>query len=201
MILIFESNNNIGLYYCKNGIGWNWSFSNTGWADTGSIRTVAWFHVYKPKDLGTSSVGRATLFEQFGKLLNFQENMANFSQLRRRQSSREILYRSQLSEEFEERRRHHSVSGSRPNTSASTRYSHWINEGPEENEEISSLMWEMRPRYATSAGELKRHRNREVRRFQLALPTNYITEHDATLCKHAIISFFVLIVAFFNRVF
>ena len=89
--------------------------------------------------------------------------MANFSQLRRRQSSREILYRSQISEEFDERRRHRSVSGSRPNANVppSARYSHWINEGPEENEEISSLMWEMRPRYATSAGELKRQRNRD----------------------------------------
>lgn len=86
--------------------------------------------------------------------------MANFSQLRRRQSSREILYRSQLSEEFEERRRHHSISG-RPPISSNQRYSNWINEGLDENEEISSLMWEMRPRYATSAGELKRQRNKE----------------------------------------
>lgn len=81
--------------------------------------------------------------------------MANFSQLRRRQSSREILFRHQFHEDFEGRARHHSVSG-RP----TPHFQRQLSETPE-HDELASLMWEMRPRYATSAGELKRKHKRD----------------------------------------
>ena len=109
--------------------------------------------------------------------------MANFSQLRRRQSSREMIFRRQLSTLMEDlegeraelafaamatapggggRTRHFSASAratlrrqlseaTPPRTSAEQL----------DSDELGELMWEMRPRFATSAGELKRRRKHE----------------------------------------
>ena len=94
--------------------------------------------------------------------------MANFSQLRRRQSSREMLYRRQYSFELEMeekskndpeagmqlRKRHPTISG-RPSS-----LKRQISAAPDPDE-MGEIMWEMRPRYYTSAGELKRKIRKE----------------------------------------
>ena len=91
--------------------------------------------------------------------------MANFSQLRRRQSSREMIFRSQFSMESPEdedgdpgplSQHHHRfpARGARPSLRRQ------ISEAPDADE-MGEAMWEMRPRYATSAGELKRKIKKE----------------------------------------
>ena len=115
--------------------------------------------------------------------------MANFSQLRRRQSSREMLYRKQYSFELEMeeksrndpeagmqlRRRHPTISG-RPTTGRSLKRQ--ISAAPDPDE-MGEIMWEMRPRYYTSAGELKRkirkERKAERDRQEVRVSEWYIT--------------------------
>ena len=96
--------------------------------------------------------------------------MANFSQLRRRQSSREMIFRSQFSVESPEDGDEIAPMGAAATGAAHHRFPsrganrhslrRQISEAPDPDE-IGEAMWEMRPRYATSAGELKRKIKKE----------------------------------------
>ncbi len=112
--------------------------------------------------------------------------MANFSQLRRRQSSREILYRTQLSLQSDEGGaedgiglrfaggRSHTVGAHGPAAGAAEAardnvaamrprarsFRRQMSDAPDPDE-MGSIMWEMRSRSHTSAGELKRMRKKE----------------------------------------
>ena len=113
--------------------------------------------------------------------------MANFSQLRRRQSSREILYRRQFSQEFDdihmahlaqvakeegeeggERSRHHSAHAAKQDGGDQKHHHELERQSSQavehaDPDELGTLMWEVRPRCATSAGELKRKYKKERR--------------------------------------
>ena len=120
--------------------------------------------------------------------------MANFSQLRRRQSSREILWRAQLAgldlHEDGTATFHPGMAAGaagrqrRPSARASLRrqFSEAASGAPSaagsgselskhhaSPDEMGEIMWEFRPRFATSAGELKRrhkHKYNEERERQ-----------------------------------
>lgn len=101
----------------------------------------------------------------------------NFSQLRRRQSSRELLYRRQLSTLMEDaegeaaamRARHFSATAraSLRRQLSEAAAATGSAEAVASPDEMGEMMWEMRPRFATSAGELKRRRKHERLERQL----------------------------------
>ena len=96
--------------------------------------------------------------------------MANFSQLRRQKSSREIVFRQQLSGDLDiagdlemGAPSGPTATGFRPRSATRVSLRRQMSEAPDPDE-IGSIMWEMRPRRATTAGELRRRKKAKAER-------------------------------------